>query len=704
MKKFNLLAIIFFIFSFNLSFAENQTLEYKVSDCISVSDNRDLMTQIEDNGKCIDEISENNDLGDKNLATKKTLYESILSLIYPVVQVASTITAAIFGLFLLYKTMRKLAFDENMDVSSNVIGYAVLAFITAIGSNTGTLPFLTNKLFENTDNQITNFLAMNNVVQARSETAKQPLIDSNIKETAQAVQKLGYGIVNSEFCSLKYVQNQMSFFEYPTDRSFNDSKEMSCLSEKETEAKTMNFLERGGRSPLNYAVKKCSRVISSKDYDCGFVDGVESTSAIGALVNQYAPEFVEVAKNYDAELCEDLNIDALSRTDLKSYCREWNGDRFVLKSTEMTNSEIDSALIAINSTMMKNVSDAISKDLNKRVETDIALFNTFELANALVSSGIDEDLMQNELAALLSEINYTNPYIVDQTFGNELKAEYQSGSNISSLNGYYDRLNQNLRKIYTSDAMAEDTSMQILRVLRDPKTLFGRYTKEGFEIDAQPLKSIQDNYKSIGVMWIAGYTAGNYIFSRGKDLGDKAMMKVGTKLKSTSNGLLYTIVISFLFIPIVVFSKIVQILVQVFLKIVGLIGAVYAFIFKKDEPSQLFISFLDLKLIPVMIMSLTISLMLTSFFTAIWYDNLTALGLEAMQKDSLGLSIVKPFLFLLGYTILINLIFLSSYYATSSVIAKMIRFTKAIASIEMNEQAVNKGVKDINNVLGRFLR
>ncbi|TOO51107.1 hypothetical protein, partial [Vibrio parahaemolyticus] len=126
----------------------------------------DLMTQIQDNGKCIDEISENNDLGDKNLATKKTLYESILSLIYPVVQVASTITAAIFGLFLLYKTMRKLAFDENMDVSSNVIGYAVLAFITAIGSNTGTLPFLTNKLFENTDNQITNFLAMNNVVQA----------------------------------------------------------------------------------------------------------------------------------------------------------------------------------------------------------------------------------------------------------------------------------------------------------------------------------------------------------------------------------------------------------------------------------------------------------------------------------------------------------------------------------------------------------
>ncbi|TOO49836.1 hypothetical protein CGH34_26260, partial [Vibrio parahaemolyticus] len=71
------------------------------------------------------------------------------------------------------------------------------------------------------------------------------------------------------------------------------------------------------------------------------------------------------------------------------------------------------------------------------------------------------------------------------------------------------------------------------------------------------------------------------------------------------------------------------------------------FIFKKDEPSQLFISFLDLKLIPVMIMSLTISLMLTSFFTAIWYDNLTALGLQAMQKDSLGLSIVKPFLFLL---------------------------------------------------------
>lgn len=152
--------------------------------------------------------------------------------------------------------MRKLAFDENMDVSSNVIGYAVLAFITAIGSNTGTLPFLTNKLFENTDNQITNFLAMNNVVQARSETAKQPLIDSNIKETAQAVQKLGYGIVNSEFCSLKYVQNQMSLFDYPTDKSFNNSKEMSCLSEKETEAKTMNFLERGGRSPLNYAVKK----------------------------------------------------------------------------------------------------------------------------------------------------------------------------------------------------------------------------------------------------------------------------------------------------------------------------------------------------------------------------------------------------------------------------------------------------------------
>ncbi|TOF18100.1 hypothetical protein CGJ28_26095, partial [Vibrio parahaemolyticus] len=131
--------------------------------------------------------------------------------------------------------------------------------------------------------------------------------------------------------------------------SFNDSKEMSCLSEKETEAKTMNFLERGGRSPLNYAVKTCSRLISSKDYDCGFVDGVESSSAIGALVNQYAPEFIEVAKNYDAELCEDLNVDPLSRTDLKSYCREWTGDRFVLKSTEMTNAEIDSALVAINS-------------------------------------------------------------------------------------------------------------------------------------------------------------------------------------------------------------------------------------------------------------------------------------------------------------------------------------------------------------------
>lgn len=96
MKRFNLLAMLFFIFSFNLTFAENQTLEYKVSDCISVSDNRDLMTQIKENGECIDEISENNDLGDKNLATKKTLYESILSLIYPVVQVASTITAAIF--------------------------------------------------------------------------------------------------------------------------------------------------------------------------------------------------------------------------------------------------------------------------------------------------------------------------------------------------------------------------------------------------------------------------------------------------------------------------------------------------------------------------------------------------------------------------------------------------------------------------------
>ncbi|MBE5194239.1 hypothetical protein HJ051_12505 [Vibrio parahaemolyticus] len=71
MKRFNLLAMLFFIFSFNVTFAENQTLEYKVSDCISVSDNRDLMTQIKANGECIDEISENNDLGDKNLATKK---------------------------------------------------------------------------------------------------------------------------------------------------------------------------------------------------------------------------------------------------------------------------------------------------------------------------------------------------------------------------------------------------------------------------------------------------------------------------------------------------------------------------------------------------------------------------------------------------------------------------------------------------------
>lgn len=699
-------AMFIFMFLFTVTAKANDKLEdpqYVISDCIDVGDyKKDIGEQIKESKKCIDNLSMDNDISDQNLETRKNLLSSVIGLFYTVVKYSSTLLAILLPMFVAHKLFKKLVFDDiNVDISNSILSWSIASIIIAIGTNSSTSSFLVNKFTIAVDNNITTYLAMNNVVGTRSQSAKQQLINSNILQTSKLSQIVGFGIIYSEFCSERYIEDKLTVHNYES-KDFILTKESECFDQYNREGEGLTFLERGGRSILNYTVKKCSSKLDSRDYDCGTIDGVSSDSEIGKLINANAVQYVELAKQFDAAQCDELNVNDLSETSLQSYCRKWNGSSFALKTTNLSTQDIEAQLIKQHNSFISELSNAVSKDMNEHIVLNTALFSNFELANGLIKSSVDEDDFENDLLNLLGEIRYNSPFVINHTMGNDLDMGSQEGSSISSKDGYFLKLFQDLNSLYSSDEMAADTTMELMKLHEDPKLMFGHYAGEGFELDAQPLRSLQDNMKTLGIMYMINWTASNSLYTVGRKTGDMALIKTAQKLKSYNNGLLYAILFSILFLPMIILLKTVQYVCHVFLKIVTFTASAVAHVFKKGDVRVIVISLLEFKLLPTIFMSLNISFMLTSFFVAIWYDTLVALGLEVIQNYNFGIQLAAPILYLLGFTVLINIVFISTYFTTSRVISSSIQFKNIPASISFNMNSEQDAVGQLRKVVGKI--
>ena len=677
--------------------------EYTISDCLSLSDYAiDMGQQIKDSKECIDKLSELNEIGDENLITRKAFTASLISIIYPLVAFVTKVVGAFSVLFLVWKgAQRFLKHDKDYDAGNMATNWAITFIVMSFGLNASSLDYLVDLYTKNIDNEVTNYLAINNAVNARSQSSKKEVIDSNIFEVNKASQKIGFGIIYSEFCAERYLQDAMTL--HPFDSTdYHLDKEADCIDDQKTKAESLSFLGRGGRSVLNYAVKECSSLISSKNYECGFIDGVEPTSEIGKLIDQQADEFVAIAQHYDAALCDELNVDETSVSELQSYCREWDGAKFQLKTTDLKKQDIDMALVNTHNQFLDKLSVAVSKDLNRHLELDTSLFNNFAMANGLINTGIEDELMQSELVDVLNQVKYNAPYVVSTSFGTDLNAGDQSGRSVASKDGYFQNLYDSLGDAYDSEEMASKTTNEILQVFQNPKMLFGSETAEGFELHSQALRSLHNNFGTLVSIYITNEIASHSLRVMGQKTNDMIKIKTAQKLKMYNKALLWALVISFLFLPFVIGLQTVHFVVQSLIKITTFCVVAVIQAFKRDDARVVAISFIEFKLLPMIFMSLVISFMITDFFAGIWFDAFVSLGIEVNYDPNAGIKLLEPVLYLIGFTTLLMTIFITTYFTVSRVLADALKLKNITASMDLNNNAQQDAVGQVRRVVSRI--
>ncbi|EKN4567799.1 hypothetical protein PXQ59_002157 [Vibrio parahaemolyticus] len=693
-----IIATTLIILSFSFSMAEPEKkideVSYKISDCYSYTNKTvSLNKQYKEGVECVNELRKENEINDLNIKSNTSIFENIVSFILNVLFAISLVIGAYAAIPISYKFLRKFFNKEPINIAKLTTGIALFSLAGAIISNPFSKDYVVDFIMKATDNEIKARAAFENKINGGSEIGDKLILDEYVQDTALAAKKIGYGIVKSELCSLEYIENEMTMHDYPIADYYPETESAVCFSEKMAEAQTKRFMERGGRSARNYAVKQCSDKLSSRDIDCGFFHKVEidesTESSIVNLINSYEKEFVAAAEEYDAAFCSSLNTSLMAETELQAYCRDWNGKQFELKSTDLKRHEINKMLVNLNERLMSELAGAIAQDIHNRgeVSSELELFNIFDLANGLTATGIDEKDLDSKIIDTIRTIQYNYPLTVSEMANEKVLEKTQTTTGIASLNSYYQELNSVLDNVYASDEMATKTTNQFLKVLKDPKLFFGEYTKNGYEVSANPLKAINEQSFTIGVFWLSAKLQSKSMQNIGKMKGDKALQTAGYKLEKLLGTLLFAIVIAIAFPTFVQYLVFVKMIFSTISNILIVGFGSFMSILTRQNPDKVVMSIFNLMLLPTRLSPLFISIKLTGFLTGLFYDIFTGFGFEVVEVG-IGTQFILPIIYLIFYVLLISYFFITIYLTANRIVEAELKLSNVLGDLGTSADSV----------------
>lgn len=688
-----IILIIMLLFSSQMTFATNS----KIDDCPTLSGyGSTMMNQFTEVSKCIDEQRQNNN-ADKTKNAYENLTDTTIKEIDPLWSYASKLSVImiIFTFFIsILKYFGKIELKTKADMSLNI---ATGIFLSIFAVSPHRIAILNDFMIEQIQNPALEMFTVANKIQQLSSSDTREVLDYNIIPINEKAQIVSYSIIESELCASEYKQNEMIQHDFDDVNTWANNEISLCLNEQKKVAAKVGFMQAGGRSPLNYAVKMCSQKVRGEIYDCGSVRNY-SNSAINKTIDEFAVQYIELANQYQGIICNQESQTDTSYEQAKNLCREWDSESFILKSSSLDVVKANESVILHTAAFTEALKEVIGYEISKELKTDIDTFSFYSQIKGLLSAPFDETEVIEATSKALSGIEIREPFIVNQAFGNETEREQETVlSRIESVEDFYAYIIKEVDSVYTSDEINSVITNEFMDAIRDPKRFIGTYEKKGFTVDEIPLKSVQENMIPLATISLGlNFTGKALVNSKNASLkvaGMKAQ-KLGSLVQ---NVLILSFCISImLFVYIIgnVFSKTYLVLIDVVVKLATNLIGKKSFIAVILAVAEAFMS------VSRFVFGVFLSILASTFLSSLLFVLMNEANLLVVSSDSVSLDIISPIIFWTVYVLSTMIIFMFSFRNVFEVLEQQTTFNGSIFKAESKglEQNTRK-VAGIANVI-----
>lgn len=470
-----------------------QNLIFKMSDCLIDASTDDLLTETEKNMNR--QIESNTEFITDSEETAKEFY--VLSFAFLMI------------MFLVSNSKLK---ELSNDPSDTVMRILVSVFLSTVLFTSSIAIWKFAGFFFQVSSLVPTSAAVQLAAQDLDEKIKKvegELIENDLtmestgkKAITTTSINIAKSVMDSELCSLKYVQeHQTATFDYKTTTPdiYNSDELMSCI-EKEKAAASDSIFDNGGRSKLNYAVKKCSVKHASIDHDCGSITYGNTGALISSTVDTAATGFIATAHELDKSFCTiQLKEKNNDEDAMYGICREWNGEKFQLKSLPEENYTTAKTLLAGQiSLLTTNITVSIAKSIegSDALGQEIRLFSFLEQIYGLMADDLQEGSSRALIEETVSSFDYRNSYINNKAKGNDVEYVADVYQKVENVNDYMDKIMVSYHT-FLEDSMHRsfDELKNFWESMLDAKRIIGDYktTSDGyqnFEVDALAFKAV----------------------------------------------------------------------------------------------------------------------------------------------------------------------------------------------------------------------
>ncbi|EMI4513172.1 hypothetical protein V6560_000661 [Vibrio parahaemolyticus] len=688
-----IILMIMLLFGSQMTLATNS----KIDDCPTLSDyGSTMMNQFEEVSKCIDEQRKNNN-ADKTKNAYENLTDTTIKEIDSLWGYASklSIIMIIFTFFITaLKYFGKIELKTKADMSLNIATGVFLGIFAVSPHRVGLLnTFMIDKI----QNPALEAFTVVNKIQQLSSSDTREVLDYNIIPINEKAQIVSYSILESELCAAEYEQNEMIQHDFDDQNSWSNNEVAQCLEEQKKIGAKIGFMEAGGRSPLNYAVKMCSQKVRGEIYDCGSIRNY-SNSSINKTIDEFAVKYIELANQYQGIICNQESATETSYEQAKHLCRTWDSESFILKSSTLDVAKANESVILLTAALTEAFKESIGYEISKELKTDIDTFSFYSQIKGILSAPFDETEVIEATSKALSGIDVREPFIVNQAFGNETEREKETvSSRIESIEDFYAYIIKEVDSVYASDEINSVITNQFMDALRDPKRFIGTYEKKGFTVDEVPLKSVQENAIPLATISLGlNFTGKALVNSKNASL--KVAGKKAQKLGSlVQNVLILSFCVSLvLFAYIIgnVFQKTFLVLIDVVVKLATNLVGKKSFIAVILAIAEAFLS------VSRFVFGVFLSILASTFLSSLLFVLMNEANLLVVSSDSISLDIISPIIFWTVYVLSTMIIFMFSFRNVFEVLEQQTTFNGSIFKAESKglEQNTRK-VAGIANVI-----
>jgi hypothetical protein len=459
-----------------------QNLIFKMTDCIVDASTDDLLTETEKNMNR--QIESNTEFITETEDIAKEFY----------------VMSFMFFIIMLLISNAKLKELSN-DPSDTIMRILISIFLSTVLFTSSTAIWKFAGFFF----QASSLVPTSSAIQIASQELDEKINkvkSTGFEDISTASIEIGRSIMNSELCSLEYVQeHQTATFDYKTTTLdiYKSDDLMNCI-ETERKAASTSIFENGGRSPLNHAVKICSNKYASIDYDCGKINYTGNEANIISVIETAATGYIATAHEFDQSYCSvQLSLKNNDEDALFGMCREWGGEKFQLKNKPKENFVEAKTLLASQvSTLTTNLILNIAKSIegSDALGREIRLFSFLEQIYGLMASNLQGESPALKVQVVTDSIKYTAPYINNQAKGNDVLVESGSYLKVENVHDYMNSI-KFLYNQYLDDNLLKKNYYleQYWESILDPKKIIGSYktTSDGyqnFEIDSLAFKTV----------------------------------------------------------------------------------------------------------------------------------------------------------------------------------------------------------------------